>query len=581
MKYQEQILSAFSRLGFSPRDGQIFAVNSVLEAFLDEKMQNVILNAPTGAGKSIIGAVTAEALSEIRTKSIKGPKSSISLTATNVLAKQYGATFEALSNENETLYTMMKGASNYDCTALTTEEEQVNAESCAWYTMVKAGSEFEHVMAQHCNKCTYLQVKRKKNISRHLTTNYSYFFIDRMYTGKFENRELVVWDEAHLVNDLFSEHNAIHFSQKRVQQYLKEIAETVRLTDLEISKILSSIASDCAKPGKINEKNYQSYLNALLKVYRYAKEQGTIQGERALRSGQMNQYTKLSRFTKKYEGLACKIDDLYKYDYPHVFEYKEDEMAVSVKPVFVGTMMEALQCSDFNLFMSATVSPEFMKKTLNLEEDKTKFIKLNPTFPAENKEVVFFDTLSLSYSSLQVPETVKQLRKNVAKVVKFHIEDGQRGIILTPSFKLQSELVSELRAQPNFSKYKLFEHLQGTKLEHTLEAFKSYKDGPAVLISPSMFEGVDLPGDLSRFQILVKAPYPSLADKRMKFILDHHPDLYNIVTIMKMVQGAGRSVRSPDDHAVTYFMDKNAERLFNSKQNIWKDEFKIRFTKFL
>lgn len=581
MKYQEQILSAFSRLGFKPRDGQIFAVNSVLEAFLDEKMQNVILNAPTGAGKSLIGAVAAEALSDIRSKSVKGPKSSISLTASNVLSKQYGATFSALTSENDSLYTMLKGAGNYDCTALTTEEEAVNAEACAWFTMVQAGSEFEHVMAEHCNKCEFLKVKRKKNTSRHLTTNYSYFFIDRMYTGKFENRDLVVWDEAHLVNDLFSEHNAIHFSQKRIQQYQKEIAETVRLTDLEISKILSSIASDCAKPGKINENNYTSYLNAILKVYRYAKEQGTIQGERALRSGQMNQYTKLSRFTKKYEGLACKIDDLYKYDYPHVFEYKEDEMAVSVKPVFVGMMMDALQCSDFNLFMSATVSPDFMKKTLNLAEDKTKFIKLDPTFPVENKEIVFFDTLSLSYASLQVPETVKQLRKNVAKIVKHHVAEGQRGIILTPSFKLQSEIVNELKAQPNFKNYKLFEHVQGTKLEHTLDQFTTYWGGPAVLISPSMFEGVDLGHDLSRFQILVKAPYPSLADKRIKWILDNHKEIYELLATMKLVQGAGRSVRSADDHAVTYILDKNAERLFNSKQNIWRNEFTVRFTKFL
>src|SRR5690606_4634925 len=128
-----------------------------------------------------------------------------------------------------------------------------------------------------------------------------------------------------------------------------------------------------------------------------------------------------------------------------------------------------------------------------------------------------------------------RLRKNVAKVVKKHITDGDRGIILTPSFKLQNEIVQELVAAKEYKNYKLFEHRQGEKLEHTLTAFKAYKGGPAVLISPSMFEGIDLPGDLSRFQIMVKAPFPSLGDKRMKFILDKHPSLYNIITIMKLV----------------------------------------------
>ena len=128
---------------------------------------------------------------------------------------------------------------------------------------------------------------------------------------------------------------------------------------------------------------------------------------------------------------------------------------------------------------------------------------------------------------------------------------------------------------------KLYEHRQGEKLEQILTSFKNHTGGSAVLISPAMFEGVDLPGDLSRFQILVKAPFPSLGDKRMKFILDRHPDLYNVITIMKMVQGAGRSVRSPEDHAVTYCLDQNGQRIFNSNHNIWKDEFTMRFTKFL
>jgi Rad3-related DNA helicase len=576
MKYETQIDAAFSRLGFKPRAGQREAVDQILVAFLDEKMQNVILNASTGTGKSIIGAASAEALTAAKGGSDGLIKSSISLTATNVLAKQYDATFHGLGDAGK--YIMIKGAGNYDCSALSTPAEPQNAEACAWFTMVTSGSEFESVMNQHCNQCDYLAIKKRKNTVRHLTTNYSYYFIDRMYTGKFEDRDLVIWDEAHLVNDLFSEHNAIYFSQKRMMSYHEDIADTVRLTDIQIMKTIQSLIKDVGQKGKINEANYESYLRALMTVYTYAKEQGQQAAERALRSNRMSEYSKLTRFTKKYEGLCCKIDDLFKYNYEHVFEYKEDEKAVSIKPVFVGPMITALQAGSHNLFMSATVSEEFIVKTLNLEPEKTKFIKLPPSFPKENKEVVFFDTLSLSYTSLQDPKVVKQLRKNVAKVLKHHIENGDRGIILTPSFKLQNEIVDEISG---IKGYKLFEQRQGEKLEHVLTAFKAFKDGPAVLISPSLYEGVDLPGDLSRFQIMVKAPFPSLGDKRMKFILDKHPSLYNIITIMKLVQGAGRSVRSADDHATTYVLDKNAERLFGSSQNIWKEEFALRYTKFL
>lgn len=577
MKYQNQIEEAFKRLGYSPRPGQVDAVNQLLVAFVDEKFQNAVLNAPTGAGKSLIAAATAETLTILKGGLPETVKSSISCTGTNVLAKQYGNTFGSLGKK----FIQIKGASNYDCSALYQPGIPENAESCAWFTMVQAGSEFSGVIAEHCDKCEYLDVKKKKNMVRHLTTNYSYFFVDRMYTGKFEDRELLIWDEAHLVNDLFSEHNAIYFSQKRIQAMTQEIAETVQFTDLTISKILTTIAADCGKKDKINETNYTAYLNSMWEVYKYAKERGAAAAEKALRSNQMSLYTKLCRFTKKYEGLSCKIDDLFKYNYEHVFEWKEEDKAVTVKPVFIGDMIDALQCSQHNLFMSATISNDFAVKTLNLDRTKTKFIKLPPTFPKENKEVIFFDPLSLSYTSLQNPDVVKALRKNVAKIVKKHVEDGERGIILAPSFKLQNEIVAELQPLIGAGKFKLFEQKQGEKLEQILVAFKAYTGGPAVLISPSLFEGIDLPGDYSRFQIIPKMPFPNLGDKRIKFILDRHADLYQILAIMKLVQGLGRSVRSVDDHCTSYVLDQNAQRAFTSSANIWRDEFHTRFTKFI
>lgn len=578
MKYEQLIDAAFKRLGFQPRLGQREAVNQILEAYLDEGMQNVVLNASTGAGKSIIGTVVAECLTANKGIADDGIKSSISLTATNVLAKQYHDTYEKLEGRK---FIMIKGANNYACSALSQGGEDETADACAWFTMMQNQSEFSDVLNRHCNRCEYLDTKKRRNTIRHLTTNYSFYFVDRMYTGKFEDRDLVIWDEAHLVNDLFSEHNAIYFSEKRVQQMIMEITDTITVSDVSIAKKLRQIGIDCGIPDKINKTNYQAYLRALQEIYGYVKEQGEEMAERSLRQGNMKAYTRYFRFSKKYEGLSCKIDDFFNYEYDHVFEYKEEEKACSVKPVFVGSMFDALQASPRNLFMSATVSGPFMIKTMNLNPQQTKFIKLPPFFPKENKEIVFFDPLSLSYTSLQNPETVKKLRKNAAKIVEHHMEKNDRGIVLAPSFKLQNEIISELQPLIRKGVLKLFEHKQGEKLEHIVAQFKAFKGTNAVLISPAMFEGIDLPGDLSRFQILVKAPFPSLGDKRMKYILDHHPDLYNAITIMKIVQGAGRSVRSPEDHAVTYILDQNAQRLFTGNHNVWKDEFVTRFTSFL
>jgi Rad3-related DNA helicase len=572
LKYSEKVGAAFSRLNFVPRPGQLEAVCQIIFEFIDNGIKNLILCAPTGTGKSIIGAVTAEALSEIKSNSISGPKSSISLTATNVLAKQYEQSFIKIKEDKN--YLMIKGAGNYECEALSTPEKVETADACAWYTMVQNSSEFQEVLDTKCAKCSYLEAKKKKNSVRHLTTNYSYYFIDRMYTGKFEDRDLIVWDEAHLVNDLFSEHNAIYFSQKIMMKTATDIADTVQITDTEIAKLIKIVGQDCAIKDKINDTNYRTYLQALMKIYSYAKERGGQLLEKALRSGNMKRYTTLSRFVREYEGKYCKIDDLFKFEYEHVFEYKEEEKAVSVKPVFVGNMMEALEAGRHNLFMSATISEMFMTKTMKLDPAKTKFVKLEPTFPAENKEVVFYDPMSLNFTSMKDPATVRKLRQNVAKIVKHHVDLKQRGIILTPSFKLTQEIADEIK---KISGYTLFEHRQGEKLELILNQFKEHK-GLAILLSPSMFEGIDLPGDLSRFQIMVKAPFPSLGDKRWKFVADRHSDLYAQTTVMKAVQGAGRSVRSMEDQATTYMLDLNLKRIWTSSSNLWRNEFKEKFS---
>ena len=61
----------------------------------------------------------------------------------------------------------------------------------------------------------------------------------------------------------------------------------------------------------------------------------------------------------------------------------------------------------------------------------------------------------------------------------------------------------------------------------------------------------------------------------MDYILKNHQKIYNLLTIQKLVQGGGRSVRSMDDYAVTYILDSNAQRLFNNSLNVWKDEFEV------
>src|SRR5207244_6047906 len=78
---------------------------------------------------------------------------------------------------------------------------------------------------------------------------------------------------------------------------------------------------------------------------------------------------------------------------------------------------------------------------------------------------------------------------------------------------------------------------------------------PTVLLSPSLREGVDLPDDFLRFQIVTKMPYPDLGDPWTAARHARDPRWYALETAKALVQPYGRSCRHADDHGVTYRLD--------------------------
>jgi Rad3-related DNA helicase len=80
---------------------------------------------------------------------------------------------------------------------------------------------------------------------------------------------------------------------------------------------------------------------------------------------------------------------------------------------------------------------------------------------------------------------------------------------------------------------------------------------PTILVSPSMINGVDLKDDLSRFQIIMKIPYPNISSNKIKKRQSDCPDWYNWKTCVDLVQMYGRSIRSEDDYANTFILDES------------------------
>tara|TARA_Y100000287_G_C13986079_1_gene240574 strand:- start:86 stop:583 length:498 start_codon:yes stop_codon:yes gene_type:complete len=145
---------------------------------------------------------------------------------------------------------------------------------------------------------------------------------------------------------------------------------------------------------------------------------------------------------------------------------------------------------------------------------------------------------------------------------------NEKGIIHTHSIKIAESIYKKLSR-----KYK----------NRILIAFGSDRDkilkkhttskSPTVLLSPSMAEGVDLKGDLSKFQILCKVPFPYLGDKVTKKKMSKWNWWYDTQTVRTIIQSVGRSIRSEKDTAVTYILDDDWRRLKSKSKKLFPVNF--------
>jgi Rad3-related DNA helicase len=550
MKYKHLIDRAYGELSLIPRAGQIEAVHQVLQKFFDEGYKNVVLSADTGTGKSIIGAVVAMCFQQ----KFDLETAAFILMQNNNLVNQYADTF---GNYEAKQFYQVKGAVNYPCAAETalTGNKFANAESC----IEKKHSEL--VQEKFCNGCEFKKAKRLRNVTSILISNYSYYFVSRLYAGFLNDRKLTIFDEAHTLNDVFCDNNAIHFNVDMANKIITDIKENLDTSLEETVKTVEAFRDDMVS-GKLTVDNYIERLTELRKAYK------TILGELGVLLDESDDGTavKYTKLYKKYIGYFTKINDLLVHNYDHVFEFNKEALAISVKPIFIGKMSKIL-LGEYNLFMSATISDTYIKETLEL--DSVGFVKLPPVFAKENKKISFIGNEYLNFTKMNDPKVITDLAKKCSLIVDSHSEDGESGLILVPSFKLAVEMATQMETQT-----KVFLHKSGVKLNDLIAEFKKCKE-PAVLISPSIYEGLDFAGDHSRYQILLKAPYPSLGEKRIKYIAESYPDIYKLMTITKIVQGIGRSIRSPDDYAMTYSLDKAIKGLYDSPLNVWKDQFEV------
>lgn len=206
------------------------------------------------------------------------------------------------------------------------------------------------------------------------------------------------------------------------------------------------------------------------------------------------------------------------------------------------------------VLLSATLSRKDIEQ-LGLADKKIIYIEADSPITADRRPVLVpEEATSMAYA---------QQTENVPKLVAYILNraDGhpdEKGLVHA-TYGLATKIRQYL-AEKGYTGDRFIFHDKENKAEKYQE-FRNTTE-PKILIASGMYEGIDLPYDAGRWQIIAKVPYPSLADPAIKYMAELDREWYAWETIKTVLQACGRICRTPEDYGITYVFDKSFERLY-------------------
>ena len=197
------------------------------------------------------------------------------------------------------------------------------------------------------------------------------------------------------------------------------------------------------------------------------------------------------------------------------------------------------------------------------------FMEIIPsTFDFTQSPIYFLNKFKMSYREKDI--SFKHLKTVIYSILSSKFS-SQKGMIQTGSYEFAKKLYND--APYEIKKRMLI--YNGSR-EKVMMVKLHQMSNDTILVGPTLNTGIDLPGDECRFIIILKVPYPSLANKLVNERNRLFPLWYNTHTSNEIIQGIGRGVRFNGDWCVTYILDACFYSLYISTKNQYSIELKNR-----
>jgi ATP-dependent DNA helicase DinG len=510
----------------TPRDSQITLLKKIESAFNSGK-KFVIAYAPTGCGKSFVAKTLANSSKNISDVIVYGIKTddafshrysniasippscepyakaegggAFVLTITKNLQEQYKELFSDAK--------VLKGKNNYKCTIDTTRT--VDIAPCV-------GSENLRKRCEHNKLCSYYNARNNSIINKFSILNYKMF---STLPKHIKNREYMICDEAsELPNELIS-----IYSRKITFKTLKELHVSIHNIPKDSPTKFLGWLNDIS--GSLIEK-----ISSIER--RYKKK--TIPDN-------------IMKSLMGYRILLGELEiTISMWDYTE-YVVDMDFISVRITPVKANKLSQNIfDHADKVLLMSGTII-DHARFARNLGIKEYEYVEVESEFDPKKAPIYTVNT-SRSLNRSNIQRLLPVLASEIQEICKKH--KNEKGIIHTHTNDITKFLYNNLKGN------RFLYRMDDNENDYILDKH-SESDEPTVLVSPSLSYGIDLKGDLAKFQIIVKAAFLPLNDARIKKLFDEDPQWYTNEMLNTLIQACGRGVRSKDDECVTYILDGN------------------------
>lgn len=208
------------------------------------------------------------------------------------------------------------------------------------------------------------------------------------------------------------------------------------------------------------------------------------------------------------------------------------------------------------ILMSATIGPKDVEE-LGLAQRRVVYLQAASPIPPEQRPVQLVPVVSINHTNLE--SSIPRIAREISNIAAYH--PGEKGIIHATyqSAGLLREHLSDRR------------FIFHTK-EDKAEKYEQFRNSPTadgrILVASGMYEGIDLPDDLGRWQVIIKTPFKSLGDPAIAYRAEKDPDWYNWATLRDLIQACGRICRNENDFGVTYCLDATTGRLLDEANHL-------------